>query len=255
MREKIWLAGVISVTAALQSGSRDIAEIFVEDGKWDRGIRDLVNLAEDAGVAVKRTGRAKIESHASSRSHGGVVARVGPRRYARLDEVIGVPDLPFVVMLDGIEDPFNFGQAVRALYAAGATGLVLRNRNWMMAAATVSRASAGTSERIPAALASTPEEAADAGRARGLTIACTSKGNGTSIYEANLTVPLLLLIGGEKRGITRSFERNADLRLTIPYGRGFAYSMGAAASAAVVAYEVLRQRGRLSSGAAQERPG
>jgi tRNA G18 (ribose-2'-O)-methylase SpoU len=149
---------------------------------------------------------------------------------------------PFIVMLDGVEDPYNFGQAVRAFYAAGADGLVVRPRNWMSAAGVVARASAGASERIRTAVAETAQEAADFFRARGLTIAVADKERAVSLYNADLTVPLFLLIGGEKRGVTRSFADAADLRLRIPYGRAFAPSLGTTPAAAAIAFEIMRQR-------------
>ena len=79
-------------------------------------------------------------------------------------------------------------------------------------------------------------------RQAGLRIACTARKSAVSIYEADLTQPMFLLIGGEKRGITRSFLDQADVRLQIPYGRAFDHSLGAAASTAVIAFEMLRQR-------------
>jgi len=75
-------------------------------------------------------------------------------------------------------------------------------------------------------------------------VAVAARDNAISIYDADLTVPLLLVIGGEKRGITRSFEDQADLRLAIPYGSAFDQSLGTAPATAVLAFEVLRQRGR-----------
>jgi 23S rRNA (guanosine2251-2'-O)-methyltransferase len=96
------------------------------------------------------------------------------------------------------------------------------------------------------AVAETAVAAADFFRKRGLVVACTAVTNSQSIYEADLTVPLFLLIGGEKRGITRSFLEQADLRLQIPYGRQFNRSLGAAASAAILGFEIMRQRLRVT---------
>jgi 23S rRNA (guanosine2251-2'-O)-methyltransferase len=90
-----------------------------------------------------------IDARTGGQSHGGVVAEVGPRRFLPLADLLPSTNVPFIVMLDGIEDPFNFGQAIRALYAAGADGLVVRPRNWLSAAGIVARASAGTAELMP----------------------------------------------------------------------------------------------------------
>lgn len=242
MDEQTWLEGRISVEAALSAGSRPITAVYIQQRRWDRGLQQLIDLAKTKGVVVKQVDADFIAQHASGGSHGGVLATVGPRRHATLDDLVSAAAVPFVAMLDGIEDPFNLGQALRALYAAGATGVVVRPRTWTTAAATVARASAGASERITLATAESAEDAAAFFRARGLIVACTTRDMAVSIYDADLTVPLFLLIGGERRGITRSFLEQADLRLAIPYGRSFRQSLGVTAAAAVVGFEVLRQR-------------
>ena len=133
-------------------------------------------------------------------THGGVAAAVGPRRFLPLDALVAGRERPFIVMLDGIEDPFNFGQALRALYAAGVDGVVVRPRNWFSAAGVVARASAGVSEQMPMAIAETAEQAADTFRQLGLKIAATSNQQAVSLYDATLTMPLFLLLGGRKAG-------------------------------------------------------
>src|SRR6185369_5507880 len=127
-------------------------------------------------------------------------------------------------------------------YAAGADGLVLRPRNWMSAAGVVARSSAGASELMPTAIAETTQAAADFFRARGLRIAVAAKDHATALYEADLSGALFLVVGGEKRGVTRSFEDAADIRLSIPYGRRYPHSLGTTAAAAVLAFEIMRQR-------------
>jgi tRNA G18 (ribose-2'-O)-methylase SpoU len=79
-------------------------------------------------------------------------------------------------------------------------------------------------------------------RERGLTIGCTAKRNAVCVYEADLTGPLFLVIGGEKRGMSRGIVDEADMRLWVPYGRSFGASLPTAAAAAVIAFEVMRQR-------------
>jgi 23S rRNA (guanosine2251-2'-O)-methyltransferase len=96
---------------------------------------------------------------------------------------------------------------------------------------------------MPIAIAETAEGAADSFRQMGLQIASTSNQQSISLYEADLTVALFLLLGGEKRGVTRSFLSQADLILQIPYQQAnFRQSLGVVASAAIVAFEVMRQR-------------
>ncbi len=242
MTENTWMEGRISVEAAIQGGNRQVEALYLRAGKQDRALRRLRKLAGQAGIPITLAGDDFFVENAGGQSHGGVLARVGPRQTLAMSALIAGEQRPFIVMLDGIEDPFNFGQAVRALYAAGVHGLVVRPRNWLTAAAIVTRASAGASELMPTAVSDSALSAAEFFREAGLAVACTARESAISIHEADLTGPIFLLIGGEKRGITRSFLEQADTRLRIPYGRPFDRSLGAAASTAVIAFELLRQR-------------
>ena len=201
-----FLEGLLSIQAALEADFRDIHQILIEEDKrFDRRLSWLRRKAQTAGVTVLFVSRALIDASASGNSHGGVIARVSERRYCELADLLPAAGSAFIVMLDGIEDPYNFAGAIRALYAAGVDGAVVRPRNWTTAAALVGRASAGTIERIPLAIAETTADAAEFYRGHGLAIACAAKtASARSLYELDLTAPLFLLIGGERRGVTRS---------------------------------------------------
>ncbi len=241
--ETTQLEGFISVLAALQGGHRQVHGIQLRIGKDDSQTRRLQQTAQKAGVPLQRVSAEEIERLAGGKTHGGVLAQAGPYQFTPLPSLLAEKPASFVAMIDGVEDPFNFGSSVRTLYAAGADGLVLRPRNWLSAAGIVARASAGTSELIPTSLSETAAEAAGFFRASGLTIACAADEPGSiSLYDADLTKPLFLLIGGEKRGITRSFLDQADLKLRIPYGRAMPHSLGTASATAIIAFEIMRQR-------------
>jgi 23S rRNA (guanosine2251-2'-O)-methyltransferase len=252
------LEGRISIEAALTAGVRPVSEVLaIEPG--DRRLAVLRRIAAEHEVPIRRVTPAVLRGLVTGQTHGGVVALAGERRYLEITELLGpAASDGFVVMLDGLEDPYNFGQAVRSLFAAGVDGLVLRARSWESAAAVVTRASAGATELLPTAVVATPEEAADAARRVGLQVACAStRANGTWIHEADLVRGTFLLVGGERRGITRSFIDQADLLLRIPYGRRGAHALGAAVSAALIGFEALRQRraagrGTLADAVAEE---
>lgn len=238
------LEGQLSVQAALETGSRPIYQLLLDERKrYDRRLKRIVELAAAAGIEIAAMPRDEINRIAAGDSHGGLLARAGARRFSTLSDLMPSDRTPFIVMLDGIEDPYNFAGAIRAIYAAGADGLVLRPRNWTSASALVGRASAGASERLPIVIAANASEAAAACRARGLSIAATAKSSqAQDIYSAGLAQPLFLLIGGERRGVTRSFLDSADMLLRIPYGRDFGPALGAVGATAVIAFEVMRQR-------------
>ena len=239
------LEGLLSVEAALEARSRDVFQVVIDaDKRFDRRLDRLRREALAAGVDVSLSPRALIDERASGSTHGGVLALVGERRYSSLADLLPAEGAAFIVMLDGIEDSYNFAGAIRALYAAGVDGIVLRPRNWTSAAALVGRASAGTIERLPLAIADTPADAAAFYGRRGLKIACAAETERAQLlFQADLSAPLFVLVGGERRGVTRSFLREADVHLRIPYGRANAPSLGAVSAASVMAFEVLRQRG------------
>ncbi|HEX2765194.1 MAG TPA: RNA methyltransferase [Candidatus Limnocylindria bacterium] len=238
------LEGHVSVEAALEAGVRHVHRIWATR-PGDRRLRRLRALARERGVLIDEVEADVIDEVARGRTHGGVLALVGPRREAGMAELLAeVGEGSLVVMLDGIEDPFNHGQAVRALYAAGVDGLVVR-RSWETAVTTVTRASAGTSELLPTARVASAEEAADACRAAGMRVGvAVADAEATDLDVADLAGGLFLLIGGERRGVTRSFVETADLRLRIGYGRAGAPDLGAAAAAAVIGFAATRQRRR-----------
>lgn len=238
------LEGRLSAQAAIEAGWRDVHRLLIDSKKrYDRRLGVVLRQAEAANIPIAFVSRDAIQQRASGHSHGGVLAEVGQRRFCELSDLLPADRPAFIVMLDGIEDPYNFAGAVRCLYAAGVDGLVLRPRNWTSADALVGRASAGAIERVPLATADTAAQAAQVYRAQGLQIAVAAQSaRSRSPDKADLTRPTFLLIGGERRGVTRSFAQTADLTLEIPYGRDFEQSLGTVAASAVIAFELRRQR-------------
>lgn len=240
MDEFQWIEGAVAVESVLRAGSREVAIIYVRNDRYDGPAARLQGLARELGVTLERVPTETIAGHAPGAERGGVIAQVGPRRMLPLDDLFAAAE-PVIVLLDGVEDPYNFGQSVRSLYAAGIDGLVLRSRNWLSAAATVIRASAGATEFMPTAVAE-PAEALAAARSRRIPVAIAAADSARPMHEVDLAGPLLLIIGGEKRGVGRSLEDEADLRVRIPYGRDFEHDLGTAGATTALAFEVLRQR-------------
>lgn len=243
MAARALLEGHVSVAAALRGRSRPIHRILIakEGVRADAATRRIEAMADRQGVVVERLPRAEIDDLASGRSHGGLVAEVGERSLVALDSL--VTDGAFVVMLDGVEDPYNLGAALRSLYAAGASGLVIRERSWDSSTTIIARSSAGASELLPVSAVADPLDAMQMlGRAGVRTIVAAERADAVSLYEEQLTPPLFVLIGGERRGVARSVLDQADAVVRIPYSRPDAASLGTAAAAAVIGFEVQRQR-------------
>ena len=200
--------GHLSVEAVLEAGVRTVERVWaVRPG--DRRLGRLRALARDRGVLIDAVEADRIEELAAGRTHGGVIGLVGERRERSVDELLAeVGEGSLLVALDGIEDPFNFGQAVRALYAAGVDGLVVR-RSWESALSTVTRASAGATELMPTAHAASIDDAADAARKAGLRVVCAvADADATELHDADLTG------GAADRHRRRTARRDALIRLT-----------------------------------------
>lgn len=196
---------------------------------------------EALGFEIKLTDPSIIDEMATGNTHGGVIAEASERTLPPVDQK-GIKENGFYVMIEGIEDPYNFGYAIRSLYASGADGIILGKRNWMSAAGVVCRASAGASELIDVFSSDSFENAANLFKCVGYKVVCADITDSVPIYEADLSYPILLVIGGERRGISRSMLEKADSVVRIDYGRPFDASLSAASAATVAGFEVLRQR-------------
>ena len=144
-------------------------------------------------------------------------------------------------MIQGIEDPYNFGYSLRSLYAMGVSGIILSPRNWMSAAGVVCRSSAGASEMLPMYLSESAEAAVDLFKEKGYTVVCADERTQNVLGETDLSYPLLLIVGGEKRGISKSLIDKSDVLIKIPYAKAFNASLSAASATTMFAYEIMRQ--------------
>ena len=239
--------GMPSISAAIKairSGDSDrrIEKIYIDTQKRaskSKEISFLAAVSSELGYAVEYVSEQYLSEITVGNTHGGIVAVCTPRTRKSLELTDIIPDGVYYI-LDGIEDPYNFGNALRSIYAAGASGIVLSERNWLGAAGTVARASAGASELLGAYICDT-ESAVSMFRSKGYKIICAGIRDSESIFETDLSAPILVILGGEKRGISRSVLDLADKIVRIDYGTdSFKGSLSASASAAVFAFEILR---------------
>ena len=243
--------GMTAISAVLdpaikEFNDRTVRTVFVDRARMDKKAREIAFLrrkADELGFDIKIVRTEDLDALTSGTTHGGIVAVCSDRTIPTLPpDGSRIKENGFYVLLEGIEDPYNFGYTVRSLYAAGADGVILPPRTWMGVAGLVARSSAGTSEKTPMWTAD-PAVAATIFKTLGYRVACAGIRDSVDLFEADLTLPLLLVIGGEKRGISRGVLDQADLTVRIGYGTNFRGSLSSAASAAVLAFEVLRQKG------------
>jgi 23S rRNA (guanosine2251-2'-O)-methyltransferase len=222
------LEGRICALAALVAGRRKFEALLVRHGIKDDTIRDLLDAAAARGVTVRRVREEALDAQAHGKTHGGILALAEPLPPSTL------PDkLDFVLFLDGVDDGRNLGYAIRSAEAFGVQAVLLRRRAWDFDGGDVSRASSGAFERMPVLIA----DWAPPGLAL---IGCMAEA-GKTIYDEDLTRPLALAIGGEKRGLSAAVRDRCVSKVSIPTREG-APSLSLTHAAAVAMAEVARQR-------------
>ena len=238
------MQSIRSVIAGNDGGinDREITEILYDKNRADALKKELGwlrHVSERMGFVIRETEAEEIDALSLGKTHGGIVARCSERTIPALSRG-DVKGNGFYVMIEGIEDPYNFGFALRSLYAAGVDGVVLTERNWMSAAGVVARSSAGASELFPVFKAN-PTEAADVFKEKGYSIVCADLDTPHTLEDTVIRFPVFLVVGGERRGISRALLDRADLKVRISYGREFRASISAASAATILAYEIFRQ--------------
>lgn len=243
--------GMTSIRAVLASqneGARCIEKILYDTAKTKSKVKEigyLKRISQERGFSVEAISTEELNALAVGNTHGGILALCGERVFPA-PTADRIRSAGFYAMIEGIEDPYNFGYAMRSLYAAGVDGVILSPRNWMSAAGVVCRASAGASELMPIYIADTVDTVA-LFKNMGYKVVCADIENSVSLYDADLRKPIFLIVGGEKRGISRTVLNAADTIVRIDYGRDFKASLSAASASTVLAFEIYRQN-KIGSG-------
>ncbi len=236
------LEGNISIKAAILAKRRFIHEIMIEKKKYSRDTRFIINQARLQNINIHECERKEIDALACGKTHGGMIAVCGERNYQQLAAYEQKSEV-FLALLEGIEDPFNFGYVIRALYAAGCEGIIVPPRNWSSAAGIVTKASAGAGEYIDMILAEDMNEIIAACKAQQIQLVCALRSeHSQNVYEYTFPDKMVLAIGGELRGLSKPVQAESDQDIYIPYANQFRNAMSAASSAAILGFERFRQK-------------
>lgn len=246
-----YFEGMTSISAVINSiksgtSNRRILRILYDRSRTKQKTHELRFLeanSHNLGYTLEAVDSDYIDQLTSGNTHGGFVAECTQRTFLDLN-VNFLTNGDFYVLLEGVEDPYNFGYSVRSLYAAGVDGIILPPRNWMEFSNTVARSSAGTSELAQIYIAD-PLDAVEIFKKRGFEIACAGIRDSISIYDHDYNKPILLIVGGEKRGISRKILDASDITLRIDYGREFMGSLPSASAISIMAFEIARKKNKL----------
>ena len=238
------IEGRNAVIEALRAG-RPIDKIYISKGDIDRTLRFIAAKARDAGIVVKEADRRKLDAMSETHSHQGVIAVAAAHEYVTVEEILQIArdrgEKPFLVICDGISDPYNLGAIIRTAESAGIHGVIIPKRRSAGITAAVEKASAGAVEHLPVARVSNLAAAISELKKNGIWIYGTAADASSTLWETDLTGPAAIVIGSEGEGMSRLVAESCDFKISIPmYGK--VSSLNASVSAAVLLYEAVRQR-------------
>ena len=241
--EALKIEGRNAVLEAFRSG-KPIDKLFVLDGCMDGPVRTILREAKKHDTVVNYVERERLDQLSETKKHQGVIAMAAAYEYATVEEILakaeekGEP--PFVILLDGIEDPHNLGAIIRTANLAGAHGVVIPKRRAVGLTATVARVSAGALNYTPVAKVTNIGKTIEELKAEGMWFVCADM-DGEMMYTLDLKGPIGLVIGNEGEGVSRLVKEKCDFVASIPM-KGDIDSLNASVAAGVLAFEIVRQR-------------
>ena len=248
MKEKI--AGINGIMEALR-GKRKIYNIYLQEGQQNKRLEILLKEAERKGIFVQRVPKTKLDQMYKESNHQGIVAQVEQYTYASVEDLIGLSfqkkEAPFIIILDGIEDPQNFGSIIRTAEAVGAHGIVIPKHGSCPVTETVMRVSAGAAEHLLIAQETNLSQTMSYLKKQGLWLVGTDSQAEQSYHEVDWPESVALVIGNEGRGIRNLVKKNCDFCVNIPM-KGKVMSLNAAVAASLMMYEALRHRSFIKEG-------
>ncbi|MBO5715395.1 MAG: RNA methyltransferase [Clostridia bacterium] len=240
--------GMTSISSVISSienhiSQRKILKVFYNADKKKSKYNELKFLdikSKELGFELIPASHTTIDELANGKTHGGIIAICSKVAMPILTNPNQIIDNGFYIVLDGIEDPFNFAYAIRSVYASGADGVIVPTYRFNNAQGLICKGSAGTSELIDI-FECDILNAIDIFKSKGYKVASAGIRDSVSLYDADLKKPLLLIVGGEKRGISSEVLAKSDMVVRVDYGKTFKGSLTASSAATVLAFEVYRQ--------------
>ncbi|MDA8404801.1 MAG: 23S rRNA (guanosine(2251)-2'-O)-methyltransferase RlmB, partial [Desulfobacteraceae bacterium] len=196
-------------------------------------------------IPVKKTTTAEISRLTGSDSHQNAAATVSPYPYVELHDILKKKDdapLPFLLILDGIEDPMNLGALARTALGAGVDGIIIPRDRAALPTPTASKASAGALEHIPLVRVTNLVATIKELKKEGFWITGLDADASDSLYDSDFSQSVALVVGGEGRGLRELVKTHCDYLVFIPQ-KGPVSSLNASVAGALTMYEVVRQRG------------
>lgn len=233
-----------AVLELLESG-RDINKILVANGEKHGSIHKILAIAKERKIIVTEMERNKLNQIAQTPNNQGVIAIVPPYDYCKVEDILEEAkrknEMPFILILDGIEDPHNLGSIIRTAETAGVHGIIIPKRRAASVNSTVSKVSAGAVEYMKIARVNNINETIRYLKEQDVWICGTDMDTNTIYTKQDYKMPIAIVIGSEGFGMSRLVKENCDFLVKIPM-KGKITSLNASVSAGIIMYEVVKNR-------------
>lgn len=237
------IEGRNAVLEALRSG-KTVDKLYVLDGCQDGPVRTIIREARKHDTILDFVTKERLDQLSETGRHQGVIARTAVYAYAQVEDLLARArqkgEAPFLILLDGIEDPHNLGAIIRTANLAGAHGVVIPKRRAAGLTAVVAKASAGAINYTPVAKVTNLSATIEELKKEGMWFVCADM-EGTPMYDLNLTGPIGVVIGSEGEGVGKLVRERCDMTAAIPM-KGDIDSLNASVACGVLSYEIVRQR-------------
>jgi len=238
------IEGRNAVIEALKS-DRTIEYILIAKGDMVGSISVVLGLAKEKGIVTKEVDRRKLDQMSQTSSHQGVIAVITPYKYFELNDIFKYAEekgeKPFIIILDEIEDPHNFGSIIRTAEVCGAHGIIIPKRKNVGATPIVYKTSAGAIEHMKIAKVTNINAAIEEMKERGMWVYGADMDGENYIFNTDLTGAVALVIGSEGRGISKLTKEKCDVLVKIPMV-GKITSLNASVAGGIMMYEIMKQK-------------
>ncbi|MEN8176664.1 MAG: 23S rRNA (guanosine(2251)-2'-O)-methyltransferase RlmB [Pseudomonadota bacterium] len=244
--EAQWVGGLHSARSVLRHGAEQIEEAWVDAGRRDRRLRALVADLRRAGVPIRETDRETLDRRLPATNHQGIILRArapAALNETHLDELLQTLDEPpFLLVLDGVQDPHNLGACLRTADAAGVHAVIAPRDRSCGLTPTVAKVASGAAGHIPfIQVTNLARTLVHLGKAFGIWVIGTAGESGGPLYDADLRGPLALVMGAEGEGLRRLTRERCDLLVSIPMW-GEVESLNVSVATGICLFEARRQR-------------
>jgi 23S rRNA (guanosine2251-2'-O)-methyltransferase len=237
-----WIYGLNPVLEVVRSG-RGVKAVFLSSARKDK-VAALEEEISSRGIKINRADGLFFDSR-FGKGHQGIAALVAPREYADFDELLEATsrnkEMPLFLLLDGVEDPRNFGAVLRVADAGGVHGVVIQAYRSASLSPEAVKASAGASEHIPIAMVPNIKNAVREMKESGITIVGAEADAGVLPWETDLAVPLALIMGSEGGGMRKTVREQCDLLVRLPM-KGKVNSLNVSVATGIIIFEIMRQK-------------